>query len=58
MGLTTMNINRINIKEINYAIKRHLNKKVFEDRILEHPVKALERTSFKNYPYKLYYRFK
>ena len=35
-------------KEIKQAVKRYLNVKIFEERILEHPNKALDRTSFKN----------
>ena len=43
-----MILNKIDSYEINQALKRHLNKKIFEERILEHPDKALDRTSFKN----------
>ena len=39
---------RTNTQKIDKALKRYLNIKIFENRILEHPRKALNRTSIKN----------
>lgn len=35
-------------RDIDNALNRYITKKTFEFRIMEHPLKALERTSFCN----------
>ena len=39
---------RTNTQKIDKALKRYSNIKIFENRMLEHPRKALNRTSIKN----------
>jgi len=46
--LTAKISTRTNIQNIDKALKRYLNIKIFENRILEHPMKTLNRTSIKN----------
>ena len=46
--LITMKKKRFNLKNrnLNFALNRYITNELFEQRILEHPKMALERTSF------------